>query len=84
MVQLLPQVGPKWYQFGEAAGIKRETLEKFAEQCSPQDCIVEMFDYWLRSHVEILTWKDVAEVLKAIGLIELGLDIERVYTTGIS
>ena len=78
-----PQVGPKWYQFGEAAEIEQETLDKLAGQCSPQDCIVEMFDYWLRSHEKILTWKDVAEVLKTIGLIELGLDIERVHTTGI-
>ena len=74
-------VGP-----GEATRIEQETLDKnlIAEQCSPQACIVEMFDYcsWLRSCVEKPTWKDVAEVLKAICLIKLGLDIERVHITG--
>ena len=48
LIQLSPQVGPKWYQFGVAARIEREVLDKFAEQCSPQDCIVEMLYDWLK------------------------------------
>ena len=84
LFKLRPQVGSKWYQFGEAAGIDKETLDKFAEQCSPQDCIVEVLDCWLRSGVEVPTWKAVAEILKAIGLTGLGLDIDSwVQTTGI-
>ena len=83
LVQLRSKVGPKWYQFGEAAGIQKETLDKFAEQCSPEECIVELFDYWLINSVEKPTWRDVAQVLKQISLTELGVDIERIYTTGI-
>ena len=83
LIQLRPQVTSKWYQFGEAVGIEKEALDKCAEQLSPEDCIVEMLDYWLRNCVETPTWKDVAKVLKAINLTKLGLDIERVYTTGI-
>ena len=44
-----------------------------------------MLDYWLRKHDSMyqLTWKKVADVLKAINLTELGLAIENVDTTGI-
>ena len=84
LVQLRPQVGPKWYQFGEAAGIENDALDKFVEQCAPEECIVELFDYWLRNSVENPTWRDIAKILKTIGLAELGLSIESIYTTGIN
>ena len=82
LIQLRPQVGPKWYEFGEAAGIEKEALDKIAEQCPPDQCIIELFDYWLRNSPEPPTWKIVADVLKAINLKKLGLDIEGIYTTG--
>ncbi|MCG8624073.1 MAG: hypothetical protein MJE68_19035 [Proteobacteria bacterium] len=79
-----PQVGPKWYQFGEAAGIEKEALDKITEQCQiPDECIVELFDHWLRISAEPPTWRTVADVLKAINLTELGMEIEKVYVTGI-
>ena len=84
LVQLRPQVGPKWYQFGEAAGIANYALDKFAKQCHPEECIVELFDYWLRNSAENPTWRDIAKILKKIGLIKLGLEIESVCTTGIN
>ena len=82
MIQLRAQVSPLWYQFGEAAGIETEILEKLANDCSPQDCIVEMFDYWLREQKEPLTWRDVAKILKVINLEQLAAKIEEIYTTG--
>ena len=81
MIQLRPQVGPKWYQFGEAAGIEREVLDNYVCHCNPEDCIVEMFDYWLRNHVGQPTWKEIAKLLRAIGLGELAADIDKVYLT---
>ena len=81
LIQLRSQVTPKWYEFGEAAGIERELLDKFAKQCSPEECIVEMFDYWLRSG-DKPTWRDVTKILKSIHLPQLAFDIERVYITG--
>ena len=49
LIQLQPQVGPKWYQFGEVAGISKDVLDEFVKQCFPDDCcIVEMLDYWLK------------------------------------
>ena len=62
LIQLRSQVTPKWYEFGEAAGVEREVLEKFAKQCFPEDCIVEMFDYWLRIS-DKPTWRDVAKII---------------------
>ena len=82
LIQLRPQVGHKWYQFGEAAGIEREVLDNYAHQCNPEDCIVEMLDYWLRNHVGRPTWKEVAQLLKAIGLRELATNIDKVHSTG--
>ena len=81
LIQLRVQVTPKWYQFGVAAGIEREVLDKFAKQCSPEDCIVEMLDYWLRCGAKP-SWKDVAKILKTINLTQLALDIEEVDITG--
>ena len=75
LIQLRPQVGPKWYQFGEAAGIEKEALDNIAEQCqTPEQYIVELFDYWLRFSAEPLMWRAVADMLKAINLTELGLN----------
>ena len=68
LIQLRPQVGPKWYQFGQAAGIEKEVLDKFTQQCSPKDYIIEMLDYWLRRQEIPPTWKDVAKILKEINL----------------
>ena len=82
MIQLRPQVTPVWYQFGEAAGIEKEVLNDFAKQCSPEDCIMEMLDYWLRKHTQQPTWTDVAKILNIIHLPQLALQIENVYITG--
>ena len=82
MIQLRPQVGPKWYQFGEAAGIEKEVLDDYACHCNPEDCIVEMLDYWLRNHDGQPTWKETAKFLRAIDLGELAADIDKVYITG--
>ena len=83
LIQLRPQVGTKWYQFGQAAGIEKEVLDNYAKSCPPEDCIIEMLDYWLRScDAGQLTWRDVARVLRAIGLRQLAGDIESVYSTG--
>ena len=82
LIQLKPYVTPKWYEFGEAVGIEKEVLDKFAEQCSPEDCIIEMLDYWLRQCKQQPTWNDVANILKIINLQQLAVGIESVYKTG--
>ena len=82
LIQLRPQVGPKWYQFGEAAGIEKEILDNYACHCNPEDCIVEMLDYWLRNLIRKPTWKEIIQLLRKIGLRELAADINKVYLTG--
>ena len=82
LIQLRQQVSPKWYQFGDAIGVKKEILNRIAEYCFPQECIVEMLDHWLRDHTGKPTWREVAKALNVINLPNLAVDIERVYTTG--
>ena len=82
LIQLRPQISSNWHQFGEAAGIEMTVLDNFAKNCSPDDCIIEMLDYWLRKSSKKLTWRDIATVLKAINYLQLANDIERVYVTG--
>ena len=71
-----------WYQFGEKAGVEKEFLDDIASKCSSDDCIIEMFDRWLRNYDGKPTWRDVAKVLKAIDLQQLALDIEQGHTKG--
>ena len=82
LIQLRQQVTSKWYQFGEAVGIDKEVLDNYAQDCHPEDCIVEMLDYWLRKRVKQPTWREIADTLKLIGLYQLASDIEKVYSTG--
>ena len=80
MIQLKPQVIDKWEQFAEAVGLGN--IIKQLSQYSPDECIVEVFDQWLKSHPTRPTWENVADVLTAIGLHQLARDILKVYRTG--
>ena len=59
-------------------------LDSIASTTFPENCIVEVLDYWLKYYDGKLTWREVAYALKAIHLRELALDIVRVYKTGTS
>ena len=82
LIQLKAQVSSKWYQFGAAAGIDKEVLDNYVKNCSPDECIIEIFDYWLRNYKGKISWHDVAAILRAINLQQLAFDIEQVYVTG--
>ena len=83
LIQLKAEVTPKWYQFGEAVGMDKKTLNKYWEYPDSQ-CIIEVLDFWLRNHTGQPTWREVAEILRGIqGLTQLAFDIDRVYETGI-
>ena len=71
----------KWYEFGKAIGIETELLDRYTE-CTPDQSIVEVCDYWFRSHTGQPTWREVANALKKIRLHQLAIDIEKVYETG--
>ena len=81
LIQLKPQVTDKWKQFAEAVGLSNiiQQLSKYG----PDECIVEVFDQWLKSHPTKPTWRNVADVLNDIGLHQLAEDILKVYETGI-
>ena len=81
LIQLQAEVTSKWYQFGEAVGVDKETLDKYTEYPDDQ-CIIEVLDFWLRNHTGQPTWREVADVLRGINLQQLASDIENVYETG--
>ena len=81
LIHIRHEVTPKWYQFGLAIGINKETLDDFSN-FTPEECIVEVSDLWLRTSVTTVTWRDVADALKECGYNELAEKILNVYKTG--
>ena len=73
---------PIWRKFGKAVKIDKNMLDNFAKNCSPEECIVEMLDYWLRNCTRQPTWNDVAKTLNIIGLHKLAIEIDKISTTG--
>ena len=71
---------PLWHEFGVAAGVPVDTLNKYLINCTPEESIVEVLDYWLRQGGK--TWRDVAGVLNEIHLQDLAKKILKVYDTG--
>ena len=81
MIQLRPQVSSKWYQFGLAIGINKETMDVYSSH-PDEECLVEVVDYWLRNHTSKPSWKEIAIALKKIELDDLAEDILKGYKTG--
>ena len=81
LIQIRHEVSPKWYQFGLAIGISKETLDEFSN-FPPEECIVEVSDLWLRTSTTTVTWRDVANALKESGCHKLAENILKVYKTG--
>ena len=81
MIQIRDQVTPKWYQFGLAVGINKETLDEFSN-FPPEECIIKMLDLWLKTSETAITWRDVANALKESGFHHLADKILKVYKTG--
>ena len=72
LIHLRSEMTPNWRQFGEAVGISEEILRKYSNY-PPEECIVEVFDYWLRSYPSTSkpTWRDVIDVSIKIDLHQL-------------
>ena len=81
LIQIREEVTPKWYQFGLAIGINKETLNQFSN-FTPEECIVEITDLWLRTNETTVIWRDVANALKEIGCYRLAEKILKIYKTG--
>ena len=80
LIQLKPQVTSKWTEFANIVGLSN-LIKQFAKY-SPDECIVEVCDQWLKSQPNNPTWRDVANVVKEIGLYQLASDILMAYETG--
>ena len=64
-------------------GVPKRQLNDIASHhaAEPDQCKVEMFDQWLRSHMRP-TWREVADALTQIHESELANSLREVYTTG--
>ena len=80
LIQLRSQVTPKWYQFGLVVGIDKKVLDRYTSY-SPEVCIIEVLDQWLRNRHTNPTWRDVADALKEIELYELAEKIVREHVS---
>ena len=84
LIQLRSHVTPMWKEFGLVIGIADEVLDTYSSY-SPEECLVEVLDYWLRMYHTAenkLTWRDVANAVKEIGLHQLAESILNVCQTG--
>ena len=60
LIQLQSKVTQKWYEFGKAiSGIGTELLDRYTE-CTPDQSMIEVCDYWFRNHTGQPTWRDIA------------------------
>lgn len=83
LIQLQQVDITKWHQLGEALGIPKRRLNDitFHHSAEPDQCKVEVLDYWLRNRTRP-TWREVADALTQIHESELANSLREVYTTG--
>ena len=81
LVQVRSEVIPKWHELGLAIGMDSSDLNKLLKYPSEQ-CMIEVLDWWIRSHDYLLTWKEVARILQKMGFHSLSENILNVYITG--
>ena len=82
LIRLKGKVTEKWYQFGVALGVEKETLDQCLKY-PPEQSIVEALDHWLRScDCEKQSWTDVARALRQIEYHQLAKEIESIDRTG--
>ena len=80
LIQLKPQVTPKWKEFANVVGLS-DMIKKLSKY-SAEECIVEVCDQWLKNQPGKPTWRDLANVVKDIGLYQLAAGILTAYKTG--
>ena len=57
----------QWYQFGVAIGVPRRVLLNQIENCSEENRLAEVLEYWLKHHPSEPTWNEVIEAQQKIG-----------------
>ena len=77
LIYLRAELTPKWKEFGTIVGMEEDALKTYSSH-PPEECVVEVLDYWLRDcHRESKpTWREIASILKGIGLHQLAENIE--------
>lgn len=81
LIQLRPQVTPKWHSFGMALGVEKDTLDKYSN-LQEEECLVEILDGWLKNHTGKPSWREIAKALEEVQLQDLAEDMLCSYETG--
>ena len=81
LIQLQDDVTPHRYEFGVTVGIPKEILDKYKDY-PPDQCMMEVLDYWMVHYCGQLTWRDVAHALREIRLHRLAEYILQNSETG--
>ena len=58
--KLQPQVASKWWLLGIAVGMPKEMLYDLSN-CSKEEELERVIEYWLKTREGDLTWREVAE-----------------------
>ena len=62
-------------------GVPKQVMDGYLGYPSDQ-CLIELFDYWLRHHPGQLMCREVAQALKEIKLYQLAEKILQISVTG--
>ena len=73
--KLQPQVASKWWLLGIAVGMPKEMLYDLSN-CSKEEGLEKVIEYWLKTREGDLTWREVAEKMREIRLEHLAEEIE--------
>ena len=73
--KLQPQVASKWCLLGIAVGMPKEMLYDLSN-CSKEEGLEKVIEYWLKTHEGDLTWREVAEKMREIRLEHQAKEIE--------
>ena len=76
LVELLVEVTPDWYMFGQNLDIPLFKLDGFKDDKGVDQCFSNMLNKWLNKGP---CWEDLIEALKQIGNKRLATEIEKKY-----
>ena len=80
---LKKEIIPRWHEFGALIGVPKEVIDNYLKsEYTADQCILEIFDYWLRHHPGPLTWNNVAQKLNEMKLHHLAEKALQISVTG--
>ena len=84
---MLRRVESKWTEIAGAFNLPSDLIQQLQQQCSGSEAdyqsLVEVCEAWISQDRESPpTWKDVAEVIKTIGCVDIAKEMLNIYAEG--